>query len=154
MTVPFQREGGKTQLDCGPDPLLACGIDRVAPDDLDLPLAMARVMQWLALSENEIQYGLARARAALQFGAPWNVEECQRVGRGALQLLQGRLETAEWLAAEHITIADLACYPYVALAPQSGVELASFPAVTTWVGRVQALPRYAGMPNMFVAADK
>lgn len=119
-----------------------------------VPLAMARVMQWLALSENEIQYGLARARAALQFGAPWNVEECQRVGRGALQLLQGRLETAEWLAAEHITIADLACYPYVALAPQSGVELASFPAVATWVGRVQALPRYAGMPNMFVAADK
>lgn len=118
------------------------------------PLAMARVMQWLAVSENEIQYGLARARAALQFGAPWEVEDCQRVGRAALQLLEGQLEKSAWLAAEHITIADLACYPYAALAPQSGLDLAPFPAVLAWIGRIQALPRYAGMPNMIEAAGR
>jgi len=115
------------------------------------PLPMARVMQWLAVSENEIQYGLARARAALQFGAPWNVEECQRVGRVALQLLEGQLAKSEWLAADHVTIADLACYPYAALAPQSGLELAGHPAVLAWISRIQALPRYAGMPNMIAA---
>jgi glutathione S-transferase len=112
------------------------------------PLAMARVMQWLAVSENEIQYGLARARAALQFGAPWNVEECQRAGRAALELLEGRLVTSAWIAADHLTIGDLACYPYVALAPQAGLDLAAHPAVRNWMGRIQALPRYVGMPNM------
>lgn len=117
------------------------------------PLAMARVMQWLAVSENEIQYGLARARAALQWRAPWNVEECQRVGRAALDLLERQLATSAWLAADHATIADLACYPYVALAPQAGLELESFPSVRAWVGRIQALPRYAGMPNMVEAGS-
>lgn len=118
------------------------------------PLAMARIMQWLAVSENEIQYGLARARAALQFGAPWNVEDCQRVGRAALQLLEGQLEKSAWLAAEHITIADLACYPYAALAPQSGLDLAPFLAVLAWISRIQALPHYVGMPNMIEMAGK
>ena len=33
-------------------------------------VAFTRVMQWLAVSENELLYGLARARAALQFGRP------------------------------------------------------------------------------------
>lgn len=112
------------------------------------PLALARVMQWLAVSENEIQYGLARARAALQFGAPWNVEECQRTGRAALALLEGQLTKTEWLAAAHVTLADLACYPYVALAPQSGLEVEGHPAVRAWMDRIQALPRYVGMPSM------
>lgn len=111
------------------------------------PLAMARVMQWLAVSENEIQYGLARARAARQFGAPWNVEECQRTGRVALDLLERQLATSAWLAADRVTLADLACYPYVAMAPQAGLELTNHPSVRTWLGRIQALPRYVGMPH-------
>jgi glutathione S-transferase len=112
------------------------------------PLAMARVMQWLAVSENEIQYGLARARAARQFEAPWNLEECQRTGRAALDLLERQLAASPWLAAGHITIADLACYPYVALAPQAGLELEGYPSVRAWIGRIQALPRYVGMSKM------
>lgn len=118
------------------------------------PLPMARVMQWLAVSENEIQYGLARARAALQFGAPWNVEECQRVGRAALDLLERQLAGSAWLAADHATIADLACYPYAALAPQAGLQLDDRPAVCSWLGRIQALPRYVGMPNMLEVSKR
>ncbi len=112
------------------------------------PLALARVMQWLAVSENEIQYGLARARAALRFGAPWDVGACQATGRAALALLEGRLAHAPWLAADHATIADLACYPYAALAPQAGLQLDGYPALRAWLGRIQALPRYVGMPDM------
>lgn len=112
------------------------------------PLALARVMQWLAVSENEIQYGLARARAALRFGAPWDVGACQATGWAALKLLEGRLAHGPWLAVDHATIADLACYPYAALAPQAGLQLDDYPALRAWLGRIQTLPRYVGMPDM------
>ena len=113
------------------------------------PLAMARVMQWLAVSENEILYGLARARAALLFKTPWNAAECQALGTQALALLEGHLTQREWLAASHPTIADIACYPYVALAPQADLSLGNYPAVVTWIRRIQAWPNYTGMPGMF-----
>jgi glutathione S-transferase len=112
------------------------------------PLAMARVMQWLAVSENEILYGLARARAALLFKAPWNVAESQALAIQALDLLEAQLTQQDWLAASHPTIADIACYPYVALAPQAGLSLDAYPAVVAWIRRIQAWPNYVGMAGM------
>jgi len=113
------------------------------------PLTMARAMQWLAVSENEILYGLARARAALHFKAPWSVADSQALGTQALILLETHLTQREWLAASHPTIADIACYPYVALAPRAGLSLDAYPAIVAWIRRIQAWPNYTGMPGMF-----
>ena len=54
--------------------------------------------------------------------------------------------TAGFLAAEHPTIADLACYSYVRHAPEGGVSSASS-AVLSWLRRVEALPDFKPMPN-------
>ncbi len=107
------------------------------PDD---PAAEALVMQWLAVAGDELLYGLARARAVWRLGRPFNREQCQQEGRGGLSLMEQRLAQADWLAAEHVTIADLACYPYVALADEAGVTLEPYPAVREWLARVEALP--------------
>ncbi len=112
------------------------------------PLAMARVMQWMAVAENEILYGIARARAAINFGAPWNVPECQALGKQALELLDAHLKQSLWLAADHPTLADIACYPYVAMAKEAGLALEDYAAVVSWIRRVQAWPGYVGMPGM------
>lgn len=109
---------------------------------------MAEVMQWLALAQNEILYGLARARAINLFKRPWNLEEAQATGRRALEVLESRLASHEWLALERPTIADVACFPYVALAPEGGVSLEACPAVKRWISRVQKLPGYVGMPGL------
>ncbi len=48
-----------------------------------LPLdaeGMAEVMQWLAVMENEVLYGLARARVICKFKRPGNLEEVQLWG--------------------------------------------------------------------------
>ncbi len=116
------------------------------------PLGEARVMQWLAVAENELLYGLARARVVLKFNRPFNLEETQNMGRAALELLEGHLVGGrEWLAADHPTIADIACYPYVALAPEGGLPLEPYPNVCAWLGRVQGLPGYAPMAGMWQA---
>lgn len=119
--------------------------------DYWLPLdikTMTEIMQWLSVSQNEILYGLARARAAMKFNRPWDIEQCRAHGKLGLAALEQHLSGRLWLAGTHETIADIACYPYVALAPEAGVPLADFPAIRQWLKRVQSLPGYITMPGI------
>ncbi|HEY0722135.1 MAG TPA: glutathione S-transferase family protein [Gammaproteobacteria bacterium] len=108
-------------------------------------LGEARVMQWLAVSENELLYGLARARAALRLQRPFDPERCRADARPGLEAMEHQLAGQPWLAAPHPTIADLACYPYVALADEAELSLEPYPAVQAWLGRVAALPGWVPM---------
>lgn len=114
-------------------------------------LGEAKVMQWMAVAENELLYGLGRARAALKYGRPYNVEDSQNMGRGGLEVLDGHLVDRCWLAAAHPTVADVACYPYAALAPQGEVSLDPYPNVCAWITRIQTLPGYVGTPDLWQA---
>jgi len=124
------------------------GDERWLPTDA---LGEARVMQWLAVAENELLYGLARARVVLKFNRPFNLEECQAMGRSGLELLEGHLAGRDWLAADHPTIADVACYPYVALAPEGDLPLDGYPAIRGWLTRFQALDGYTPMQGVWTA---
>ncbi len=115
--------------------------------------ALVGVMQWLAVAENEILYGLARARAVRLFGRPWDLAQSQELGRAGLQVMDRHLGRCRWLATERPCIADIACYPYVALAPEGEVSLADYANVRRWIGDVQALPGYIGMPGIKPAAE-
>jgi glutathione S-transferase len=121
------------------------GDDRWFPAEAE---PLARVMQWLAVSENEILYGLARARAVTKFNRPWNLSQCQELGRSGLGVMESHLGHNQWLAADYPTIADIACYPYVALAPEGGVPLDDFPHIGQWIARIRSLPGYVGMPGL------
>ncbi len=122
-----------------------CGGDRWFPAEAE---PMARVMQWLAVSENEILYGLARARAVNKFNRPWDLPQCQALGKAGLEVMESQLEHHLWLAGEGPTIADIACYPYVALAPEGGVWLDDYPRIEQWIARIQSLPGYIRMPGL------
>ncbi|MGH8750224.1 MAG: glutathione S-transferase family protein [Burkholderiales bacterium] len=121
-----------------------------------LPLdahGMAQVTQWLALAQNEIMYGLAHARVVLLFKRPVGIlSDLQARGQGALKVLEQHLQNNQWLALGRATIADLACYPYVALAEEGGVMLDPYPAVLKWMRRIQALPGYVSMPGLRLVA--
>ena len=69
-----------------------------------------------------------------------NIEEYQGYGNNGLKVLEGRLKGNDWLAMGRPTIADLACYPYVAVSPEGGFKLEEYPAVQAWIKRVEALP--------------
>ena len=59
-----------------------------------------------------------------------------------------RLVHHEWIATAVPSIADVALYPYIALAPEGKVDLSPYPSVLAWMQRMQALPGYVGMPGM------
>jgi glutathione S-transferase len=57
-----------------------------------------------------------------------------------------------FLAHDAATIADLACYSYVAHAPEGGISLDPYPNIRAWLARVEALPGFVPMPRSPVPA--
>jgi glutathione S-transferase len=115
------------------------------PED---PVGAARVQRWLSLAAGEIAYGPAAARVNARFydtGVPPAL--AQALAARALGLMDGELAARDWLAGEAPTIADVACYAYVAHAPEGGIALDAYPRVQAWIARVQALPGFIAMPR-------
>ena len=112
------------------------------------PVPMAEVMQWLAVAENELLFGLARARAVVFFGRDFDLASSQAYGRAGLEVLEQRLADHEWLAAGRPTIADIACMPYAALSHMGEIPLDAFPSVRAWIDRIRALPGFIAMEGI------
>ncbi|GJE25686.1 glutathione S-transferase family protein [Methylobacterium organophilum] len=112
----------------------------------------AEIVDWLAFAASWIQHGVFTARAILSFQGPhdgfgiWGnantLAEATARGVKSLQILEAALETRAWLAAGRPTIADLAVFPYVALAPMGDISLEPFPAVRAWIARLRARPGF------------
>jgi glutathione S-transferase len=108
----------------------------------------AEVTQWLSLAQNEIFYGLGRARSMR--GGRWHgygtLQEAHAIAAVALRVLEGRLSNHEWLALDRTTLADVACYSYTVFAPEGGISLKQYPGTRAWLKRVQSLPGYIDIP--------
>lgn len=108
------------------------------------PESMAEVTSWLILSQNELFYGLARARGVRQLGRKGDLAEFQSLACAGLRVMENRLANNPWLALDHITIADVACYPYVAQSDDSGIAIGDYPAICRWLKQIESLPGYLG----------
>ena len=109
---------------------------------------LGEVMQWLSFSANEMLHGPAFSRAMIKFKREGDLELAQQRARDALAILEGRLADHEWLARDHASVADVACYPYAGLAWEGEVSLDPYPAVRGWLKRVEALSGYVGMEGL------
>jgi glutathione S-transferase len=118
------------------------------PDDA---AELAQVMGWLSTAANEVTRGPNALRLLHKFGRVINESEAQQITNSLLTLMQMRLSQHDWLALEHISIADIAMYPYIALAGEGGMQVDDYPSVTDWLSRIQALSGYVGMPGMWSA---
>jgi glutathione S-transferase len=115
------------------------------PED---PLGAARVQRWLSLAAGEIAFGPAKARISARFGATGMPPELMRtLADKVLATMEATLGRQDFLAAAQPTLADLACYAYVAHAPEGGIALDPYPQVLAWIARVRALPGFIPMPE-------
>ena len=120
--IPVLEDGGLVLADS--NAILVYLAKRYDPAGQWLPEApegAAAVQRWLSIAAGEVSYGPAAARAI----ALWNMrQEVGPVGAQAtagrlLAFMEGHLAAPRlFLAAEHATVADLACYSYVAHAPE------------------------------------
>lgn len=112
------------------------------------PATLASVLRWLSVAGNEIQNGLTMARAIKLLGWPLDYQLAVDRSYKLLRLINDHLAGRDWLAAEHATIADLACYPYIFLAAEGGIDARPFTSVVAWMKRVESLPGFWAMPRI------
>jgi len=110
------------------------------------PSEMARIMQWLSTAANDIARGPNDARLADKFGYPLDVEQARQKAHHIIQIVDQQLNGGEWLELDRPTIADIACFPYIALSHEGGVLLETYPNVLAWITRIKALPGFIPMP--------
>ncbi len=116
-------------------------------------LPMAQVMRWLSTTAGEVRQGPESARLYHLFKATSiNLERALQKTEFVLTQLNDHLASRQWLELDRPTIADVAVFPYVALAPDGQIDLSIYPNVLAWIDRVKQLPNFVGMAGIEVTA--
>jgi glutathione S-transferase len=112
-------------------------------------MARALTLQWLFFEQYSHEPNIAVARAWLHV-APGTLSELQkadlpnRVARGykALDAMESHLAKNRFFVGDRFGLADIALYAYTHVADEGGFDLARYPAIRGWLGRVAAEPRH------------
>lgn len=125
-------------------------VRRYAPSSQWLPadpVRAAKVQRWFSIAAGELAFGPAAARYACRTGRQDDQQRACAIAVRVLPMMDAHLSTQAFLAGELATLADLACYAYVALAPEGGLPLATYPHLRKWIERLEALPRFKPIPR-------
>jgi glutathione S-transferase len=102
-----------------------------------------RLREWMFWEANRIGFSLANLRYALRFTdnpAPAVVAWLQARTRADLDRLEEEFSQAAFLMGAEPSVADIACCGYLFFADQAGIDLAGWPRVNEWLGRIRGLP--------------
>ena len=116
------------------------------PDDA---YRLAQIVAWLSTAANEIFNGPAMLRVHHKFGRAIDMERAMQINQKVLGVIDCHLESHDWLANDTPSIADLAVYPYLALAPEGNIAIDAYPNIVNWFQRLRALPGYVSMPGLW-----
>lgn len=120
------------------------------------PTRLGQIQVWLAFADSVT----ATCSAARLHDAMFFDVDIARARAGADRLMRvldehlwfGEQEGRDWLCqGAHPTIADIACFPYVALSEEGGIYLDDYPAIRRWLDRFMRLEGFepmAGMPPL------
>lgn len=113
----------------------------------------AAILQWLGFS-SRLTATVGELRLHTMLGKDINEAAAQRGAITTLReleshLVEQRLREQAWLVGNNTTVADIACFPYVALSPDANIEHDEYPAIRRWVHSVRSLPGFITMPGIF-----
>ncbi len=122
---------------------------RYWPEDL---LTQTRVLEWQFFEQYSHEPGIAVARfIKLYQGMPEDRRDeyqgCLKTGYRALDVMQARLQNSDFLASDECSLADISLYAYTHVAHEGGFELSNYPAISSWITRIQGLQGYLGMDD-------
>ena len=109
------------------------------------PVGAAEVQRWLSVAAGQIAFGPAAARLITVFGSRHDPSEVIGRARALFGVMEGVLAKAPFLTGAAPTIADVACYTYIAHAPEGNVSLGDYPHLRGWLARIEALPGFVPM---------
>ncbi|QDY71070.1 glutathione S-transferase family protein [Qingshengfaniella alkalisoli] len=116
------------------------------------PGRLAKVQQWLSFS-GRLTATAGEARLGAMLNKPVDMDKARDGARSALREMEAALTDQKLLGCAFLTgatptIADIACFPYAALAADGGIELDPYPALRDWIFSVRTLPGFIEMPGI------
>ncbi len=123
--------------------------DTLGKFDGNSPEEHAHIREWMFWDFDRLAPPLFRSRAAamgFRKFEPQVLDLYKTEGEAGLAVLEGWLGKHEWLVDARPTIADIDVYAVISMARAGGFELAKYPHVDAWKGRVEALPGF-GKPE-------
>ena len=106
-------------------------------------LERGQVVQWLFFEQERVMVGIGGARFRILTGrTPELIPARLELGESALTMLEAHLEGRSFLVGDSCSIADLSNFAYAHVAQDAGFRLTDYPAVSGWLERVRALPRF------------
>jgi len=106
----------------------------------------AQMLQWMFFEQYDHEPSIAVVRFWVAYsGRPEafaeRLEERLAAGYRALDAMERQLAGGgEWFVGTRPSLADIVLYAYTHVAHEGGFELAAYPAIRAWLGRVAAMP--------------
>jgi len=110
------------------------------------PANQAQVQQWLSIAVHEIMNGPFVIRGITLFGMSDDIAAVtHKTEKLFNDLFVPHLEKNSWLVGDNPTIADIACYSYIARVTDGDFSLEPYPAILSWLSRVESIKGFAPM---------
>lgn len=119
------------------------------PED---PGTQGQIAMWLSFAGGEIMNSSA-ARLHDMLFYDFDIDKVRTAAHAAFRILDDHLTDREidgdtWIVGDTATIADIACFPYVALSGDGGILLDDYHAIRRWIMNVKKIPGFTNMPGI------
>lgn len=104
-----------------------------------------RAREWMYWDFDRLAPPVYRSRGlklGFRKGGPEVVEMYHTEANASLKVLDDHIAGRRFVVGEGPTIADIDLYGVTAYAAESGIDLGSFPNVSAWMSRMEALPGF------------
>lgn len=123
----------------------------------DDPVILSKILQWLAFA-GRLTDTAGAARLHDMINRTLDIDRVRKAAHKVLRELEAHLtersfEEKSFLVGDNPTIADIACFPYVALSPDGGIAHDDYPAIRRWLVAVRRLPGFIEMPGIHALHD-
>ena len=101
------------------------------------------VLQWLMFQMGGLGPFLGQAHHFRRFApesVPYAIERYTKEAARLYGVLNTRLQNSRYVGGDSYSIADIACYPWIARHPWQGVSLEQYPEIKRWFGQVEIRP--------------
>ena len=131
---------------------LATQYDKTESWYSDSPQTIGQISMWLSFAGGEIM-NLSMARLHDVLRHDYDIDKVRKAAHRTLLILDDHLaeqsiKGEDWIVGNNPTIADIACFPCIALSNDGGIERDEYPAVEQWLNRVTQLDRFIPMAGI------